>query len=271
MATGVLEVRDEVVEVCDGRLSLHVKVAGDGPPLVFFHPLPGLAWQPLLHRLAEQHTVYAPEHPGTSPGEPQAIREVHTFWELLLAYEEALRALGLERPAVVGMSYGGMVAADLAASFPQVLSRLVLLSPLGLWRDDAPIRIVEMVTGPPEEVPTYLFKHPESEAAQALMALPDDPDEIPRAIAQGVWNIGCTTKFAWPIADHGLSRRLHRVSVPTLVLWGRDDALVPAIYAQEFGSRIGGSRVEVLDDCGHALQGDQPERTFTLVTEFLVP
>ena len=269
MAIASAEVRDEVVEVCDGRLRLHVKVAGDGPPLVFYHPLPGLEWQPLLDQLAERHTVYAPEHPGTSPGDPQAIREVHTFWELLLAYEEVLRNLGLERPAAVGMSYGGMVAADLAASFPAALSRLVLLSPIGLWRDDAPIRLAEMITGPPEEIPKYLFKHPDSEAAQALMALPEDPDQIPTAIAQGAWNIGCTTKFAWPIADHGLGRRLHRISVPTLVLWGREDALVPAVYADEFAVRIVGSRVEVLEDCGHAMQGDQPEQTVKLLTEFL--
>jgi len=269
MATDIADVRDEVVEVCEGRLQLHVKVAGDGPPVVFFHPLSGLEWQPLLDRLAEGHTVYAPEHPGTSPGDPQAIREVHTFWELLLAYEEALRALGLERPAVVGMSFGGMVAADLAASFPDALSRLVLLSPIGLWRDDAPIPLVEMITGPPEDLPTYLFKRPESDAARALMALPEDPDQVPTAIAQGAWNVGCTTKFAWPIADHGLARRLHRIGVPTLVLWGRDDALVPSVCAEEFGTRIKGSRVEVLDDCGHALQGDQPELTVNLITEFL--
>ncbi len=235
MAIAFADVRDEVVEVCDGRLRLHVKVAGDGPPVVFFHPLPGLEWQPLLDRLAERYTVYAPEHPGTTPGEPQAIREVHTLWELLLAYEEAL----------------------------------ILLCPIGLWRDDAPIRLVEMITGPPEEVPSYLFKYPESEAAQALMALPDDPDQVPTAIAQGAWNVGCTTKFAWPIADHGLARRLHRIAVPTLVLWGRDDALVPAVYADEFASRIKGSRLELLNDCGHAMQGDQPERMLKAITEFL--
>jgi len=269
MSAGIADVRDEVVEVSDGRVRLHVKVGGDGPPLVFFHPLPGLEWQPFLDRLAERHTVYAPEHPGTSPGDPQAIREVHTFWELLLVYEEALRALGLDRPPVVGMSYGGMVAADLAASFPDALSRLVLLSPIGLWRDDAPIRLVEMVTGPPEELPSYLFKHPDSEAAQAIMALPDDPDQIPKAIAQTAWNIGCTTKFAWPIADHGLSRRLHRISVPTLVLWGRDDALVPVAYGEEFAGRISGSRLEVLEDCGHVMQSDQPEQMWGLVSEFL--
>jgi pimeloyl-ACP methyl ester carboxylesterase len=57
--------------------------------------------------------------------------------------------------------------------------------------------------------------------------------------------------------------------VPTLVLWGRDDALIPVLYAKEFGKRIEGSRVEVLEDCGHAIQGDQPERMFTAISEFL--
>jgi pimeloyl-ACP methyl ester carboxylesterase len=146
---------------------------------------------------------------------------------------------------------------------------LVLLSPIGLWRDDAPIRLVEMVTGPPEELPSYLFTYPESEAARALMALPDDPDKIPAAIAQATWNIGCTAKFAWPIADHGLARRLHRIAAPTLVVWGRHDALVPVVYAEEFASRIDGCRVEVIEDCGHAMQGDQPEQMLNAVTSFL--
>ena len=122
-------VRDVSVRIWDGRLNLHVKVAGQGPPLVFFHALSGLGWEPLLDQLASQHTVYAPEHPGTSPGDHRAIDEVRTFWELMLVYEELIRALGLERPAAVGQSYGGMVAADLAATFPLLFSRLVLLSP----------------------------------------------------------------------------------------------------------------------------------------------
>ncbi len=211
-------VRDETVEVGDGRLTLHVKVAGDGPPLLFFHPLTGLAWSPLLDRLAGQFTVYAPEHPGTSPGDPQAIKEVQTFWELLLVYEELIGALGLDRPAAprpiaLGQSFGGMVAADLAACFPRLFSRLVLVAPLGLWRDDAPIPLVEMVSGPPEAMPDYLYARPEGEEARAR---PGNP----AAVAQSTWNVGCTTKFAWPIADHGLRRRLHRVRVPTLIVWG---------------------------------------------------
>jgi len=269
MTASAAAVRDETAEVWDGRLKLHVKVAGDGPPLLFFHPLSGLAWNPLLDQLAQRHTVYAPEHPGTSPGDPQAISQVQTFTELLLIYEELTRELGLERPVVIGQSFGGMVAADLAATFPRLFSRLVLLSPVGLWRDDAPIPLMQMVAGPPEDLPKYLFAHPESETAQATLALPDDPELIPKAIAQGAWNIGCTTKFAWPIADHGLGRRLYRIQVPTLIVWGRQDALIPVAYAAEFGSRIAGSQVEVIDDCGHVLQADQPEHTWTALSKFL--
>ena len=269
MTASAAAVHDETAEVWDGRLKLHVKVAGDGPPLLFFHPLSGLAWNPLLDQLAQRHTVYAPEHPGTSPGDPQAISQVHTFTELLLIYEELTRRLGLDRPAAVGQSFGGMVAADLAATFPGLFSRLALLSPLGLWRDDAPIPLMQMLAGPPEDLPKYLFAHPGSEAAQAALALPGDPELIPKAIAQGAWNIGCTTKFAWPIADHGLGRRLHRIQVPTLIIWGRQDGLIPVAYAAEFGSRIAGSQVEVIDDCGHVLQADQPEHTWTALSKFL--
>lgn len=162
-----------------------------------------------------------------------------------------------------------MVAADLAATFPGLFSRLVLLSPAGLWRDDAPIPLAEMVSGPPERLPGYLFAHPEGPGAQAMMALPADPALIPAAIAQQAWNTGCTTKFVWPIPDLGLGRRLHRVAVPALVAWGRQDALIPVAYAAEFGRLIVGSQVEVIDDCGHVIQADQPEATWAAVSKFL--
>jgi pimeloyl-ACP methyl ester carboxylesterase len=180
-----------------------------------------------------------------------------------------VRGLRLERPVAIGQSFGGMVAADLAATFPALFSRLVLLAPVGLWRDDAPIPLMQMVAGPPEDTPKYLFAHPDSPAAQAALALPADPEQVPKAIAQNAWNIGCTTKFAWPIADHGLGRRLHRIAVPTLVVWGREDALVPVAYAAEFGNRIAGSDVEVIDDCGHAVEVDQPERSWAAISKFL--
>jgi pimeloyl-ACP methyl ester carboxylesterase len=139
-----------------------------------------------------------------------------------------------------------------------------------LWLDRAPIPIMQMVAGPPEELPRYLFAHADGPSAQAMLAPPTDPTLIPAAIAQQTWNIGCTTKFAWPILDVGLGRRLHRVTVPTLVVWGQQDALIAVDYAAEFGRLIAGSQVEIIDDCGHVIQADQPTAAWTTVAKFLV-
>jgi pimeloyl-ACP methyl ester carboxylesterase len=262
-----LQIEERVVPVSDGRFELGVQVAGAGPPLVYLHPAPGLEWDPFLGRLAQERTIYAPQVPGTTAGRPDAIRAVDDLWDLVLAYEEAIRALGLERSQVVGQSFGGMLACELAAVFPQLFSRMVLLDPIGLWRDDAPV--VNWVAAAPDELGELLFHDPQGEAARAALTPPTDPDAMATAIAALAWGIGCTAKFVWPIPDKGLHKRLHRIAIPTLVVWGKQDRLVPVAYAEEFGRRIAGSRVEVVDECGHIPQLEQPERTFALVSSFL--
>ena len=262
-----IEIEQRDVPVWDGRLELGVEVAGTGPPLVYLHPAAGLAWDPFLERLAETYTVYAPQVPGTTAGRPDAIRAVDDLWDLVLVYEEAMRTLGLDRPNVVGQSFGGMLACELASVYPQLFHRLVLLAPAGLWRDDAPV--ANWVATAPEDMPALLFNDPGGEAAQAALTPPEDPDDMVAAIATLTWAIGCTAKFVWPIPDKGLAKRLHRIEIPTLVVWGRQDRLVPVAYAEEFGRRIAGSRVEVLDECGHIPQLEQPEKTYELVSSFL--
>ena len=224
-------------------------------------------WDPFLERLAGQHTVYAPHVPGTAPGDPDAVHQVDNLWDLVLLYEEAVRRLGLDKPVLIGQSFGGMLACELAASYPQAFSRLVVLDPIGLWRDDAPV--VNWLAVAPEALPALLFYDPEHEAAQAMHTLPEDPEAAVTAIAGTVWALGCTAKFVWPIPEKGLARRLHRIEVPTLVIWGKQDRLVSVAYAEEFGRRIAQSRVEIIDECGHIPQVEQPERTFALVTDFL--
>jgi pimeloyl-ACP methyl ester carboxylesterase len=262
-----IQIDERVVPVWEGRLELGVQVAGTGPPLVYLHPAAGLAWDPFLERLAERYTVYAPQVPGTTAGRPDAIRTVDDLWDLVLVYEEAFRALGLDRPHVIGQSFGGMLACELAAVYPQLFERLVLLAPAGLWRDDVPV--ANWVAAAPEDLPALLFHDPHGEAARAALTPPQDPDAMAAAIAALSWAIGCTAKFVWPIPDKGLAKRLHRIAVPTLVIWGRQDRLIPVAYAEEFGRRIAGSRVEVLDDCGHIPQLEQLEQTYALVSSFL--
>ncbi len=260
-------VREEIVPVWGDRVGLRVQVRGSGPPLVFLHPASGLAWDPFLEELAESRTVYAPLVPGTSPADPDAIDEVRDLWELVLLEEEALLALGLEGTDLVGASFGGMLGAELSAAFPGQFGRLVLLNAIGLWRDDAPV--TNWLMTPPAELPALLFADPSSPHAQAMFALPEDPVAMADAIAGMTWAMGCTAKFVWPVPDRGLARRLHRVTAPTLVIWGREDGLVSSVYAEEFGRRITGARVEVLDGCGHVPQVERREETLALVREFL--
>jgi pimeloyl-ACP methyl ester carboxylesterase len=255
------------VPVWGDRLRLTVQIAGEGPPLVYLHPAGGITWDPFLARLARTHTVHAPMVPGTVPGAPEDIAEVDDLWDLVLVYEEAIRALGLTGSPVIGQSFGGMLACELAAHFPALFSRLVLLGPLGLWLDDHPV--TNWVATAPQDLPALLFHQSDGDVARATLTPPEDPEAAIAAIVGMTWATGCTAKFAWPLPDKGLSKRIHRIEAPTLVVWGEQDALISSAYAAEFGRLIPHSRVEVVDECGHIPQLEQMEQTLSLVHAFL--
>jgi pimeloyl-ACP methyl ester carboxylesterase len=84
-----------------------------------------------------------------------------------------------------------------------------------------------------------------------------------------IWSMGCTGKFVWPIPDKGLKKRIHRIQAPTLVLWGKQDRLVPPIYAQEFANRIPSAKIEMVDHAGHLLTAEHPARVAGLIEDFL--
>ncbi len=136
----MVAVQEQTVSVWENRISPKVQVAGSGPPVVFLHGAYGLTWDPFLDGLAEHFTVYAPEHPGTTLGDPDGIKPLDNLWDLVLYYDELFDQLGLDNPTVIGHSFGGMVAAEIAACYPQRVGKLVLLSPIGLWRDDVPVK-----------------------------------------------------------------------------------------------------------------------------------
>jgi pimeloyl-ACP methyl ester carboxylesterase len=261
--------RETKVSVWNGQINMNVKIAGNGPAVVYFHPAGGLFWDPFLDQLAERYTVYAPELPGTTIGDPYAINKVDDFRDLLLCYDELLEKLELSRAAAIGQSFGGMIACDLAAHFPRLFSKLVLLDAVGLWRDDAPVLTTKMMAEPPEKIPGYLFFDPSIPAAQAMFAPPADMEIAAKQIAGFVWALGCSSKFIWPFPDQGLAKRLHRVITPTLIIWGKEDRLAPVAYAAEFGKRLANARVEILDRCGHLPQVEQLDRTVGLVKSFL--
>jgi pimeloyl-ACP methyl ester carboxylesterase len=261
--------RDETVSVWNGEIDVRVRIAGSGPALVYFHPAAGLYWDEFLDRLAEDYTVYAPELPGTTPGDPYAIHKVPSYNDLLLMYEELLRKLDLNGAIAVGQSMGGMIACDLASYYPTLFSRLAGLAPCGLWRDEAPLGLADLYAAAPEELPGYVFKNPSLPAAQAMFALPENPEDIPMHVAQSVWNLGCAGKFLWPFPDYGMRSRLHRISIPTLVIWGRDDRVVSSIYAEDFASGIENCQARIYENCGHILQMEKLDDAVADVKGFI--
>jgi pimeloyl-ACP methyl ester carboxylesterase len=259
--------REQTVATWQGRVRLRVLSKGTGPAVIFFHGSWGLAWDPFLDDLARTFTVYAPEHPGTTPGAPDDVTHLDGLWDLVLCYDELLRALGLERPAFVGHSFGGMVACEMAAACPDRVGRLVLIDPLGFWRDADPI--VNFMVLDPAQLRARIFRDPEAAAARQLVGAVDDPQQAIEARVRLMWAMGATGKFIWPIPDKGLTKRIHRVTAPTLLLWGKEDRLVPPVYADEFTRRIPGARVQTVGDAGHAPQLEQPQTVARMVRDFL--
>jgi pimeloyl-ACP methyl ester carboxylesterase len=261
-------VHQQRLRLWQDRVETLVDVQGSGPPLVFLHGHWGLRPDgAFLERLAETHTVYAPRHPGTSPGDPEAIHQVDNWWDLIVYYGELFDRLALRTPAIFGYSFGGMLACELAATVPDRVSKLVLAGPLGLWRDDLPVRNPVLVSQ--DELRRMLFADPEGEAARRFFSLPDDPAARAEAQVDYTWSQACTGKFVWPIPDKGLKKHIHRVGAPTLILWGQQDGVIAPAYAQEFGSSIAGSRVELLDGAGHLVHLEQSEAVARLVRGFL--
>lgn len=262
--------RTEVVDVLGGSIGMRVVVAGAGDPLVYLHSAGGLHWDGFLDDLASRYTVYAPYFPGTHPDEPQAIESIDTLWDAVLAYDDLLDALGVGPFRLVGHSFGGMLACELAAQRRNDVTKMVVISPIGLWLEDEPYTCATYTAVPPEELPNVLFHRLEADAVKKSLELPVEPELVVEAQVQLVWTLACTGKTIWPIPDKGLAKRMHRVTAPTLVIWGEKDALISCAYAKEFGRRLPDSEVLILSDVGHCPALEDPERVIEHVEKFLL-
>jgi len=252
------------VEIRRGAVTFKVLAAGRGAPLVYFHSYyERSAWSPFLDVLARSFSVYAPTHPGVAGS--TGIETLDDLLDLTLAYDELLGALGVERAHLVGHSFGGMMAAELAAVFPSRAQSVTLVSPLGFWRDDA--QPADILILPADELAAVLWRDPASPVAREWAAATGgDPDDI-AAQVESLQRRSSMAKFVWPIPDKGLQRRLHRLAAPTLLIWGDDDRANPVVYAEAWQRRVKGAALRLLPG-GHMILHEAPEAAARAVAEF---
>jgi pimeloyl-ACP methyl ester carboxylesterase len=242
---------------------IEVLQAGTGPSLVFLHGAGGLPqWDGVLSTLATRFTVTAPLLPGY--GQSVGLEALDDHFDLFFHCFDVIDALGIERPYLVGESMGGWIAAEMAALRPKEIGRLALAAPIGLWRDEAPI--VDLFGYATNELVPFLFHDPSCPAAQMMLgvgAMLSDKDDRTEAQVEFLLALGrgfkTAAKFLFPIPERGLERRLHRITAPTLVVWGEQDRFAQPSYGKIFVEKIRGARLMTIPNAGHLIGAEQPD------------
>jgi pimeloyl-ACP methyl ester carboxylesterase len=231
-------------------------------PLVFLHGAGGhTGWMGFLDELAGDFAVYAPEHPGFGRSDdPPWLDEIA---DLAYFYLDFLETLGLDRVHLVGTSFGGWIAAELAVRNQCRLASLTLVAAVGITAPDGkPVDDLFRLTT--EENLRRFYADPE----RARRRLADMTSVDMNAVAK---NRATVARIAYRPRYHnpGLAKWLHRVAVPTLLVWGNKDGLVPARFGEAYRALIPGARLVVLDNAGHAPFDERKDAFLAAFREFV--
>jgi len=254
----------QIVEVAGRRTQL--LRGGKGEPIVYLHSAIGeTMWLPFHQGLAASWEVIAPAHPGFAASE--GYEEIDGMEDVIFHYLDLFAALGLERFHLVGASFGGWVAAEFAVRYPERVNRLVLADAAGLWLDEAPAPDFFARLQDAPALRRMMLHDPDSFLGDLLF--PAVPDE--ERIEAGLRAMQAIARIGWNPFLHSpkLRSRLRRITSPTLVLWGKNDAVFSNQYAQAFGDAIPGSTVHLIDRCGHLPMFEQEAKFVSSVTRFL--
>jgi len=246
---------------------IQVFEAGRGKDLLFLHGAGGhMPNDRLLAALAGKYRVLAPLLPGY--GQSTGEDGLRDMLDVTLHSLDVLEALKLTKPIVVGHSMGGMIAAEMAAIAHTEVTRLCLLAPAGLWLDDRPI--VDIFAKLPYELPALLFH--DAELGKKLLTAGggsmDDPEFLKQFLVTRARQLGMAGKLLFPIPDRGLGERLHRITARTLIVWGREDALVPATYGDAFKRAISKAKLVKVAKAGHAVGQEQPAAVLKAIKNY---
>ena len=234
---------------------------GAGPALVWLHGAGGAArWLPFQERLAERFTVCAPSHPGHG-GSP-AAEWIEHISDLAFHYLDLLDELGLERAHVVGASFGGWIAAEIAVMASHRLRSLTLIDPVGIKVDGWIYPFLSGMELP--ELVTTVFQKPEAALALA------PPDQSIDTLAELYRQNAAFARVAWNpyLYNPLLHRRLARITAPTLLCWGAHDRVAPMVCAHAWQKAIPGARLVTFAESGHVPHLEEPDAVAAAVLTF---
>jgi pimeloyl-ACP methyl ester carboxylesterase len=256
-----------------GANDLEVLRRGMGRPILLVHGVnPISPTSPFLDLLAAHGEIVAPSHPGV--GKSPRPEDFDTMYDLVHLYREILDALPLAA-TMIGFSFGGWIAAEVAVGGHPNLDRLVLVDPVGIKLGGREERdIVHFFNTSPTDL-ARLAWHDPAERPMGNYGLGwqtniDEamPDEDMVALARN-WDALCL--YAWQphMYNPQLKHWLRRIGVPTLVLWGASDRIVTPDYGRAYAGLIPGARFELIDAAGHHPELEQPRAFVDAVARFL--
>lgn len=255
---------EEIVEAAG--IKLHLVKGGAGEPLLLLHDELGhAAWLRFHEALAPQYTLHIPSHPGF--GKSERLDWMMNMHDLASWYLAALDDLGLGQVHVIGLSLGGWLAAEMAAMCPHLFKKLVLVSPQGIKPPSGEIFDMFLVVA--KEYLAASFADPaHTPEYQQLYGADPTPAQAE------AWEQAreMTSRLTWRPYMHDpslpyLLRRLKRL--PTLIIWGKQDAIVPLSAAEVYHQAIPGSQIVVLEPCGHHPEIEHADEFVRRVQEFL--
>ena len=248
-------------EVRVAGLSLRIRKGGDGDPmLVLGHDIGSPERLPFYDALARRFTVYLPSHPGYDgserPGWMRSVRDVAVTYQLFLA------KIGVSNVSLLGLGFGGWIAAEMATMSPQAFRRLVLVGAMGVKPAHGEILDQALVS-----YIDYVRAGFEDQGAFDRLFGADPPTSL---LEQWDLNREMTFRIAWKpyMYSPTLPHLLGAARTPALIVWGRGDKVVPLECGEAYARVLPQSRLAVVERSGHFVDMEQPEALARLIIEF---
>jgi pimeloyl-ACP methyl ester carboxylesterase len=252
----------ETVAGCKIRIMRGGSLASSGEPLLFLHGARGAsAWLPFFKAMSQRFDLIVPEHPGFGGSDtPDWLDNVG---DLAYFYLDLIDALKLPRLNLAGVSLGGWIAAEIAVRNQSALKTLTLICAAGIHVKGVAKGDIFMWSR--EDFIRNIFHDPKF--AEAMLAQTPGDAELMTEMKNRL----ATAKLGWQprLYNPDLYKWLHRITVPTLIVWGDDDKVFPLPYGKAYNELIPGSRLKVLKNAGHTLQIEKADELAAVMTEFI--